>query len=45
MEFYDSSCQDCPEIGRIIGAYIIFDQGGPIYHGTHFPGPVSQSSA
>ena len=25
--------------------YIVFYQGGPIYHCTHFPGPVSQSSA
>ena len=28
--------QDCPDNGRSTGAYIIFDQGGPIYHGTLF---------
>ena len=27
------------------GAYILFYQGGSIYHGTHVPGPVDQSSA
>ena len=45
MDFYDSSWQDCPDTGRITGAYIIFYQGGPIEHGTHVPGPVAQSSA
>ena len=45
MDFYDSSWQDCPDTVRSIGAYIIFYQGGPIDHGTHVPGPVSQSSA
>ena len=45
MDFSDSSWQDCPDTGRSTGAYIIFYQGGPIDHGTHFPGPVSQSSA
>ena len=45
MDFYDSSCQYCPYTGRIIGAYIIFYQGGPIYHGTHVPRPVDQSSS
>ena len=44
MAFSDSSWQDCPETGRITGAYIIFYQGGPIDHGTHVPGPVAQSS-
>ena len=43
MEFYDSSCQYCPEIGRIKEAYIIFYQGGKIDHGTHVTGPVAQS--
>ena len=44
MTFSDSSWQDCPDTGRSTGAYIIFYQGGPIDHGTHVPGPVSQSS-
>ena len=39
-----SSLQDCPDTGRCTGAYIIFYQDGPIYHGTHVPGPVAQSS-
>ena len=43
--FSDSSWQDCPDTGRSIGAYIIFYPGGPIYYGTHVPGPVAQSSA
>ena len=33
----------CPDTGRITGAYIICYQGGPIYHSTHDPVPVSQS--
>ena len=45
MAFSDSSWQDCPDTGRITGAYIIFYQGGPIDHGTHVQGPVAQSSA
>ena len=45
MNFSDSSQQDCPDTGRSTGAYIIFDKGGPIDHGTHVPGPVAQSSA
>ena len=45
MAFSDSSCKDCPDTGRSTGAYNIFYQGGPIYHGTHVPGPVAQSSA
>ena len=44
MDFSDSSWKDCPDTGRITGAYIIFYQGGPIDHGTHVPGPVAQSS-
>ena len=44
MGFSDSSWQDCPDTGRSTGAYIIFYQGGTIYHGTHVPGPVAQSS-
>ena len=42
MDFYDSIWQDCPDTGRSTGAYIIFYQGGPIDHGTHAPGTVSQ---
>ena len=45
MDFSDSSWQDCPDTGRSTGAYIIFYQGVSIDHGTHVPGPVSQSSA
>ena len=45
MGFSNSSWQDCPDTGRSTGAYIIFYQGGPIDHGTHVPGPVSQYSA
>ena len=45
MDFSDSIWQDCPDTGRITGAYIIFYQGGPIDHGTHVPGPVAKYSA
>ena len=45
VDLSDSSCQYFPDISRSIGEYIIFYQGGPIYHGTHVPGPVAQSSA
>ena len=45
MDFSGSSWQDCPDTGRSTGACIVFYQGGPIYHGTHVPGPVSQSIA
>ena len=44
IDFSDSSWQDCPYTGRIIGAYIRFYQGGTIDHGTHVSGPVAQSS-
>ena len=44
MAFSDSSWQDCPDTVRSTVAYIIFYQGGTIYHGTHFLGPVDQSS-
>ena len=44
MDFSASSWQDCPDTGRSTGAYIIFYQGGTIDHGTHVPGPVTQSS-
>ena len=45
MALYDYSWKDCRDTGRSTGAYIIFYQGGLIEHGTHVPGPVSQSSA
>ena len=45
MDFSDYSWQVCPDTGRSKGAYIIFYQGGPIYHGTHVLGPVAQSGA
>ena len=45
MAFHDFSGKYCPDTGISTGAYIIFYQGGSIYHGTHVPGPVSQSSA
>ena len=45
MDFYDSSWQYFPDTGIITAAYMIFYQGGPIYHDTHVPGPVAQSSA
>ena len=45
MGFSDSIWQDCPDTGRITGAYIIFYQGVPIDHGTHVLGPVAQYSA
>ena len=44
MAFSDSSWQDFPDTGRSTGACIIYYQGGPIYHGTHVPGPVAQSN-
>ena len=45
MAFSDSSWQDCPDTGRITGAYIVFYQAGSIEHGAHVPGPVAQLSA
>ena len=45
MALSDSSWQYFPDTGRSTGAYMIFYQGGPIDHGTHVPGPDSQSSA
>ena len=45
MAFSGSSWQYFPDIFRSIGAYMIFYQGGPIYHGTHVPVTVAQSSA
>ena len=40
-----SNYQDYPDTGRSTGAYIVFDQGGPIDNCADVPGPVSQSSA
>ena len=45
VDFSDYSWKDCIYIGRSTGEYNIFYQGGPIYHVTHVPGTVSQSSA
>ena len=45
MAFYDYSWKDFPDTGRSEGELIIFYQGGPIDHGTNFPGPVAQYSA
>ena len=45
MVFYDSSRQYCPDTVRSTGAYIIFDKGNIIDHGTHVPGLVAKSSA
>ena len=45
MDFSDSSWKVFPDTGIIIGAHIIFYQSGTIYHSTHVPGPVDQSSA
>ena len=44
MVFFDSTCQYFPYTGISTGAYILFYQGGKIYHGTHVTGPVAQSS-
>ena len=45
MALSDSSWQECPDTDRSTGAYIIFYQCRPIYHGTYVPGTVAQSSA
>ena len=45
MAIVDSSWQDYPDTGGSTGAYIILYQGGPIDHGTHVPGPISQYNA
>ena len=42
MALSDSIQKYFPETGISTGVYIIFYQGGPIDHGTHFTGPVSQ---
>ena len=45
MDFSYYSWQYCTDTGRSTVTYIIFYQGGTIYHGTHVPGPVSQPIA
>ena len=35
----------CKKLIGVKGFYNTFYQSGPIDHGTHFPGPVSQSNA
>ena len=45
MSFSYSIWNDCLDTSRSTGEYIIFYQWGPIYHGTHVPGPVVQSSS
>ena len=44
MVFSDCNQQDFSRTGISTGAYIIFDQIGPIEHGTYVQGPVAQSS-
>ena len=44
MTFSDFIWKYFKDTGISIGAYIIFYQGGPIYHSTHVPGPVDQPS-
>ena len=41
----DSSWQDCPDTGRIIGSFIVFYKVVPIDHCTHGPGQVAKSSS
>ena len=45
MAFSGYIFKDCPDNGIIIGACIIFYQGGTIDHVTHVPVPVDQSSS
>ena len=42
MDLSRSSWKDFPYTVRSTGAYILFYQVWPIYHGTHVPGPVAQ---
>ena len=42
MVFSDSIWKGYQDNVRSIGSYIFFNQGGPIYHCTHVPGPVTQ---
>ena len=45
IDFPDYSWQDFPYTEKSTGAYIIFDQSGPIDHGTYVTRPVDQSIA
>ena len=45
MGLSDFVCKDCPDTGRIKGAYMIFYQGVSIYYCTPVPVPVDQLSA
>ena len=45
MDFSASICKYVPYYVRSKGAFIIFYQGGPIYHVTHVTVPVAQSRA
>ena len=45
MDLSGSSWKDFQDTFRSTRAYIIFYQGGPIYHGKNVPRPVSQSIA
>ena len=45
VDFSDSSWKNCPDTGRSTVSYIIFYQGGSIYHVIHVPVTVAQSSA
>ena len=45
MVFSDYSWKYFPDTGRITGAYIIFYQDGPIYHGTHVPVTIALHDA
>ena len=42
MALSSSSWKYCSDTGRIKLSYIIFDQRGSIYHGTHAPGTLAQ---
>ena len=42
MVFSEFILKDCLDTVKYTGAYIIFDQGGPIEHGTNVPVPVAQ---
>ena len=45
MTFSDYSWQYCTENDRSTVSYMIFDQGGPIDHGTHITGSVAEPNA
>ena len=45
MVLSDSRWKDCPDTSRSTGAYIVFDKGGKIDHGTHVTGSVAQYSS